>query len=282
MSAFHDNGVLIVRLFSLSLREAWRNKMGMALFFSIPVIFLGAVHLTAGDGTVPVKLYYPGETLRVFLTIHSAAMVFAAAAVCGFLSAYYALILFHQDFEYFRYCVFNGLHPVVFLAGRFGFFFLLILVLASTTTLLTGQLVPVNHLEGVYAGFVLMGLVYGACGGIAGMMTRDFLAAFLCVALLADIDAAWLQNPVYYSAAQNIDVIRWLPAFYPCQMIFASGFTEDSNSAAVPGSLAYAAGLFTILLLILFIRLRRVRRPCSASASIPTTNHERSSFGERP
>jgi hypothetical protein len=61
--------------------------MGMILFFSIPAVFLGAVQLTAGEGTVAVKLYYPEETLRVLLTIRHACMVFAAVAVCGFLSS---------------------------------------------------------------------------------------------------------------------------------------------------------------------------------------------------
>lgn len=251
---------LVARLFALSLYEAWRNKIGMILFLCIPAVFLGAVQLTAGKGIVAVKLYYPEETLQVMMTIRHACMVFAATAVCGFLSAYYALILFHQDFEYFRFCVFNGLHPGVFLAGRFSFFIALIVLLAAGTTLLTDQLVTVYHPEHMFIGFALIGIVYGACGGIAGMMTSDFLIAFLCVALLADIDAAWLQNPVYYSAGQNVELIRWLPAFFPSQMIFAAGFTEDQNPAAIKGSVAYAAILLCILLSVIVLRLRRVRR----------------------
>ena len=270
---------LVTRLFALSFHEAWRNKMGMILFFSIPAVFLGAVQLTAGEGTVAVKLYYPEETLQVLLTIRHACMVFAAVAVCGFLSSYYALILFHQDFEYFRFCVFNGLHPGVFLAGRFSFFIVLILFLAAGTTLLTGQLVTVYHPVHMFIGFVLIGIVYGACGGIAGMMTRDFLLAFLCVGLLADIDAAWLQNPVYYSAGQNVELIRWLPAFFPSQMIFAAGFTQDQNPAAVKGSVFYAAILLCILLSVIVLRLRRVRRffrrrPTDARSTLNTIVEE--------
>ena len=275
MNRFNDHVGLVGMVFFLSLREAWRNKMGMILFFAIPVVFLGAVELTAGGGTVAVKLYYPDETLQVLLTMHLAAIVFVAAAVCGFLSAYYALILFHHDFDYFRFCVFNGLHPAVYLAGRFGFFLTILLFLAAGTTLLTGALVPINHPGNVFAGFLLIGVVYGACGGLAGMMTREFLVAFLCVALLADIDAAWLQNPVYYSAGQNIEIIRWLPAFYPCQMIFAAGFTEDPNPAAAPGSLAYAGVVLCMLLAVIVVRLRRVRHPNRGPA--PGGQHDRTS-----
>ncbi len=260
MSRLRNDVILTARLISLSLREAWRNKMGLILFFVIPVLFLGVVQITAGEGIVPVKLYYQEETLQVMLTIRHACIVFAAAALCGFLSAYYALILFHQNFEYFRFCVFNGLHPAVFLVGRFVFLIVLILLLAAATTLLTGALVTIYHPEMVFAGFILMGIIYGACGGIAGTMIRDILAAFLFVALLSDLDAAWLQNPVYYTSGQNLGLIHWLPAFYPCQMIFAAGFTEDQNPAAVQGSIIYAAALLVVLLTIIMLRLRGVRK----------------------
>ncbi|MBP1655302.1 MAG: hypothetical protein H6Q28_1858, partial [Bacteroidetes bacterium] len=68
------------------------------------------------------------------------------------------------------------------------------------------------------------------------------------------------QNPVYYTSGQNLGLIRWLPAFYPCQMIFAGGFTEDPNPAALEGSLLYAAVLLCMLLVIILFRLRGVRR----------------------
>ncbi len=256
----HSNSLLLLgRLVSLSIREAWRNKMGLFLFFTIPPLFLGVVELTAGKGAVPIKLYYPEETLQILLVIRQACIVFAAAALCGFLSAYYALILFHQNFEYFRFCVFSGLHPAVFLAGRFAFLVVLILLLAGGTTYLTGEMVAIENPGTVFLGFVLMGIVYAACGGIAGTLFRDVLAAFLVVALLADLDAAWLQNPVYYTAGQNIEIIRWLPAFYPCQMIFAAGFAEDTNPGALKGSMVYAAVLLGILLVIISARLRGVR-----------------------
>ncbi len=259
MNRPNNNLFLLGRLVSLSVREAWRNKLGLILFFTIPLLFLGVVELTAGKGAVPVKLYYPGETLQILLVIRQACIVFAAAALCGFLSAYYALILFHQNFDYFRFCVFSGLHPAVFLAGRFAFLVVLILLLAGGTTYLTGEMVTIENPGTVFWGFVLMGVVYAACGGIAGTLFRDVLAAFLVVALLADLDAAWLQNPVYYTAGQNIEIIRWLPAFYPCQMIFAAGFAEDTNPEAMRGSMMYAAVLLSVLLVIISIRLRGVR-----------------------
>ena len=269
MKTVRNNGVTAAGIFLLSAREAWRNKAGFILMVAIPAIFLGAVELTAGKGYVPVKLYFLEETLQVTLTVRHVCMVFGAAGVCGFLSAYYALILFHQDFDYFRYCAFSGMPRTGFLAGRFGFFLVVVVILAAATTLLTMILVHVNDPPGMFAGFVLLGLVYGAIGGIIGMVSRDFLVAFLCVAILADIDAAWLQNPVYYTAGQDLGIIRWLPAFYPCQQIFAAAFTVDFNLLAVLGSGAYGTVLLGVLLAVIAARLAGFRHSKRDSVNMP-------------
>jgi len=260
VKTFRDNAVTSAGIFLLSAREAWRNKSGFVLMVAIPAIFLGAVELTAGKGYIPVKLFFLEETFQVTLTVRHVCMVFGAAGVCGFLSAYYALILFHQDFDYFRFCAFSGMTRAGFLIGRFGFFLIVVVLLAAATTLLTTRLVHVNDPAAMFAGFVLLGLVYGAIGGIVGMVSRDFLVAFLCVAILADIDAAWLQNPVYYTAGQDLGIIRWLPAFYPCQQIFAAAFTIDVNYLALIGSGAYGTVLLSILLGVIAVRLAAFTR----------------------
>jgi hypothetical protein len=253
---------IIGTIFAHSLKEALRNRAGIVVFFSVPVLFLGAVYLTAGEGYVSIKLYYPGEVYSILLVIRHVCFVFGAAALCGFLSGYFALILFHRDFEYYRFCVFAGLRPLDFLLGRFGFFVFLILFLALGTCLFTMQMVEVNRPADAFIGFLLMGIIYGACGGIIGILSRDFLVAFLLIAVLADIDAAWLQNPVYYTAGQNIGLIRWLPAFYPGQQIFSSAFMEDPNPLALWGSALAALLLLVIFFVIISIRFRSVARAC--------------------
>ena len=247
-------------IFRLSLLEAWRNKTGLFLFFCIPAVFMGIVQLTAGTGYVSVNLYYPGETYRALLIIRNVCMVFGATGVCAFLSAYYALLLFHRDFEYYRYCVFSGLRPLHFLAGRFGFFVTLIVFLAAATTGLAASLVNIERPLDAFAGFLLTGVVYGAIGATFGMLVKDFLVGFLLVAVLADIDPAWLQNPVYYSAGQNVEIIKWLPAFYPSQYVFSAAFMVDNNPFACRASLAYAAVLLAVLFAIIAVRLGGFRR----------------------
>jgi len=256
-------------VFLVSAREAGRNIVGLVLMAAVPVIFLGTVWLTAGDVLTAIKLYYPGETLQVSLSTKQVCLVFGTLSICGFLAAYYAMTLFHHAFGYFRFWVIAGLPPGAFLLGRFGFYTGLILVLAGGTTLLTAQLAFLIHPWWVLLGFMLLGLAYGACGGIAGLLSRDPLIGFLAVAVLADIDAAWLQNPVYYTAGQNLAFVRWLPAFYPSQLVLAAAFTEDFNTQALWGSVICAGVLLAVFLTVTTLRLGRSRVRTAEPGGLP-------------
>jgi hypothetical protein len=262
-------------LTELSLRELWRNRLGLALLLGIPVLFIGVVQWTSGRVPVPIKLFYAAETARVVLSQRSITLVFACAAVTGFLVAYYALVLYHQDFEYYRYSVFLGLRPAAYAAARFILFLLLSGAISLLVTVIISRLIVLRQPVLVFLGFMLTGVTYGACGGIIGSLSRSFLPALLIAALLVDLDAAWLQNPVYYSWAQESSFIRALPAFYPCQMVFSSAFTDRGNPLAALRGLAYAGSLTAVLFLVVHIRLRRVWR----NRGEPTRRREGRSHG---
>ena len=251
---------IAARILLLSAREAFRNRAGLALFFFIPGIFLGIVRITAGALPVPIEVYFREEVLNLSPTQLNVSLVFVATSVTGFLSAYFALTLFQQNFDYWRHSVFLGLSPATLLIGRFGFFLILAATLAGSTTLLIGHWVPLKQTAAVYAGFLSIALIYGTAGALAGTMTRDFLLAVLASALLADIDAAWLQNPVYYTAAERMELIRWLPAYYPTQMVFAAGFDGRTNWLAVERSGLWAAGLLLLLFVVLGWKMRGLTR----------------------
>jgi hypothetical protein len=263
----------LVCLTELSLRELWRNKLGLVLLLGIPALFIGVVVWTSGRLPVPIKIFYAEETVRVVLSQQSITLVFASAAVTGFLVAYYALVLYHQDFEYYRYSVFLGLRPGTFTAARFVLFLLLSAAISLLITVMLSRLVELRQPALVFAGFMLVGVMYGVCGGIIGSLSRSFLPALLIAALLVDLDAAWLQNPVYYSWAQDSFLIRALPAFYPCQMLFASAFTPRGNTLATVRGLAYAGGLTAILFMVVHLRLRRLWRSRKSTSRAQEEQH---------
>jgi len=243
-------------VFRLSTLELWRNPLGMVLLVVIPTVFIAMIVWTAGKGSLPLKLYFGEEVVEVLLTQRQTALVFVCAAVSGFLAAYYALILFHNDLGYFRFCAFMGLSPIVFTLARFAAFLLVTSLLAAITAIGLGYVTPLEQPPLVFAGFLLITVIYGAYGGIVGVLSRSFMPALLLIVLLADLDAAWLQNPVYYSAAQESAVIQWLPAFYPCQLVFAGAFTSRGNAAALVGAATWALASVAILVLAVQLRLR--------------------------
>jgi hypothetical protein len=254
-------GALVFRLSAL---ELWRNPLGLVLLLVIPAVFIGMIVWTASQATIPLKIFFGDETLQIMLTQRQAGLVFVSAAVSGFLAAYYALILFHNDLGYFRFCAFMGLSPALFTAARFAAFLGVTALLAAITTFGLGRITTLEQPFTVFAGFLLITVIYGAYGGIVGVLSRSFMPALLLIVLLADLDAAWLQNPVYYSAAQESQVIHWLPAFYPCQMVFSAAFTQRANSSALGGALVWA--LVTVAILIVAVQLR-MRGPLSTGGT---------------
>jgi hypothetical protein len=243
-------------VFRLSALELWRNPLGLVLLVVIPAVFIGMIWWTASQDSIPLKIYFGEETFLVSLTQRQIGLVFVSAAVSGFLASYYALILFHNDFGYFRFCAFMGLSPPLFTAARFAAFIGITAMLAAATAWGLGRMTSIEQPFTVFAGFLLITVIYGAYGGIVGVLSRSFMPALLLIVLLADLDAGWLQNPVYYSAAQESQVIRWLPAFHPCQMVFSAAFTPRDNPTALVGSLAWAAATVSVLILVVQLRMR--------------------------
>ena len=258
MNKLNREKSVFLLLYSQTFKELLRNKLGLALIFVIPTVFLAVVEWTAGSGILPIKLYFFKQTTQVFINAHDMSLVFMASAIGGFLMSYYAALLFHRDFEYFRYCIHMKLSPMTFIASRFCFFFSLVAVLGIYTTLLMRSLMTFTQIISALTGFILLGAIYGAYGGIIGILSKDFMIAILSVSLLANIDAGWLQNPVFYSTAQQSEVIRWLPAFYPCQFIFSSIFSGKTNLWAALMSLLYAAVLFGALFLAVRYKIKGV------------------------
>jgi hypothetical protein len=245
-------------VYRLSAKELLRNKLGLALLVLVPCVFIGIALATAGKSQIPIKLYLPAGVKNLLLSQHDIMLVFISASVNGFLTAYFALLLFHQDFAYYRYSVFAGLPPAAFITGRFAFFFTIAVLLAGMTTLLNAHYVPLSQPVQVFFGFLFLGVIYGSFGGIIGSYSRDFLVAFLGIFLLADLDAAWLQNPVYYSASQEKEFLRWLPAHFPTQLVFSSAFTNNANANAWYGSAGYLVLSFGLLFLLVSFSMRRV------------------------
>ena len=251
----------VVRLiFVYSALELWRNKFGLLLLVVIPALFLAVTVWTAGEGEIPIKLFLQAGTQNLMLSQRDISLIFMSAAVNGFLAAYYASLLFQRDFEYYRYCVSMGPKPTAFAVARFCFLVSIVLFLAGLVTAIVSGFTTLERPLVALAGYVLLGVVYGAYGGIVGLLNRNHMVAVLLVVLLANLDAGWLQNPVFYSSAQEDSLIRWLPAFHPCQLAFSAAFASESNGRAALLAAGYGLSLFGALIILVYLKLRRVAR----------------------
>jgi ABC-2 type transport system permease protein len=111
----------------------------------------------------------------------------------------------------------------------------------------------------VVLGFMLAGYVYGCYGLLVGSILKRELEGVLLIVLVANIDAGWLQNPIYYADAQNKMIIRRLPAYFPSQVSMTAAFTDHSILNPLIGSVVYGSILLLGALLIYFWRMRIYR-----------------------
>lgn len=250
-------------VFALSAREVLRNRFAVLLVFVIPAVFLGVTSWTSGNLVFPIRIFHGDSVSRVILRQKDVLFVYISSSVSGFLVAFFAAILFLENAASYRMAFVMGLSWKTFLAGRLAFLLCAIAVISAYILGIMALFATVRLPLGVLGGVFLLGVIYGLCGCIIGTLNRDFLTSILCILFLADLDAAWLQNPVYFATAQDTPIIRYFPAFYPIQSVLASAFEARVNARAVLLSLVYAAVLLVLFLAIFRLRFRRfiARKP---------------------
>jgi hypothetical protein len=108
----------------------------------------------------------------------------------------------------------------------------------------------------VVLGFALGGFVYGCYGLLVGTFCKGEMEGILFIVLLANIDVGWLQNPTFYTDAQNTQIIRYLPAYFPSQTSMVAAFSKHSIRASFVGSLLYGSAFLGVSLLIFWRKMR--------------------------
>ena len=89
-----------------------------------------------------------------------------------------------------------------------------------------------------------------------GSLIKGELEGILLIVLLVNIDAGWLQNPLFYAEAENQTIIRYLPAYFPSQTAIIAAFTDYDIFHASINSIIYGSIFLAISLLIFFNKMR--------------------------
>lgn len=193
------------------------------------------------------------------LPLRDLSMLFVALAAISGLSAFLCFLMVLRPAAADRRLVFEGYRPAELLGGK-------ALVLGAVAALVAAYvtaILPVffwpSRAGGVFLGFLLTALVYGAVGTLAGAVARHELEGILFILLLVNVDAGWLQNPVFYAHAQNQGLIRWLPGHHPGQVAMVSAFTDSAVAGEVARSLFYAAAVLGLAAVAYGARVRVAR-----------------------
>lgn len=242
---------------TMTLRMLVRSRLVVILAFVVPALFYALVALTTKDDPIAFKLASVGEDVLVEVGKRREALVFMGLAAVGLVTAFLAMNLVQRDAEVNRRLVLCGYDPGELVLSRLAVLLGVIAAVAAAVAAGLPLFFRPERLGGVFLGFALIGWVYGAYGLLVGALLRRNLEGILLVALLANVDAGWLQNPIFYAEAQHQAVIRALPAYFPSQVSMAAAFTDRAVARPALGALAYGAALLIAAMGVYAMRTRR-------------------------
>jgi len=241
------------------LRMLFRRRIVLILLIVIPVVFLSVVSFTTSDRVVPFRLASLKEEKFIEVSEKEISLLFFSVASVGFLVSFLALNLIQKNSDLNRRLIICGYHPLELLLSNFISLFLLNLLISIYVGLLSRSYFNIDHLGMMIFGLALTGFVYGGYGMAVGSLIKGELEGILLIVLLVNIDAGWLQNPLFYAEAQNQIIIRYLPAYFPSQTSIIASFTGYSGKVASFKSLLYGFG-FLLISMMFFISKMHIRK----------------------
>ena len=139
-------------------------------------------------------------------------------------------------------------------------------VVAAVSTVVTGfESTPVSWTP-VISALVLIGLIYGAIGALAGALL-DKLAATYLILFLVMADLGVVQTPMFHATPSRFAV--FLPGYAPTRLMLDGAYSQTFRATA---ALLLAIAWTAVLLTAVYLVLRRALKTSSrASASIYPT-----------
>lgn len=242
--------------FLMVLRMLIRRRIVLILFTIIPAVFFSIVALTTSNRILPFRIASLETDVFIEVSEKEISLLFFAVAVTGFLVSFLALNLIQKNNEANRRLIICGYHPLELLLSNLISLLFIIILIAVYIGMLSSTFFPLNHLFLLIYGLFLTGIVYGCYGLAVGSFIKGELEGVLLIVLLVNIDAGWLQNPLFYAEAQNQQLIRFLPAYFPSQTAIIAAFTDYSVINAGLNSLFYGLCFLVISMVIFFNKMK--------------------------
>jgi hypothetical protein len=254
-----------------------RRRLTVLLLLVVPAAFNAVVLLTTAKREVEVTvatLVEDGADIHVPGTVDMSdfsildngsrrlaqrplSLVFLGTAAVSFLACFLAFNLVHKRRDVDLRLVRAGLRVHELLLAKLLVLVTIVAVLAVYETAMVAPWVSPRHPFRMGSGFLLGSTVYGCLGVLIGAIVNNELEGVFMILLLTNIDAGWLQNPIYYAMSERRSIIEWLPAHYPTQIAITSAFSDEVPKGLSMRALGHAAWAAVGSLLVLLFRARR-------------------------
>ena len=249
---------------AMTARELARKRLVLALALGMPAIFFAVAFATESNQLARVVLAGAAAPASLVEELDMS-LLFVSIVATSLISAFFASNLIQRQLDVNRRLVLCGFRAREIIGARL----VVLLGIIAATTLHAGlALEALRRLglfgdprfpAGVLAGIAVGAFVYGCYGLLVGTLFRNELEPVFAILVLVNVDAGWLQNPIYYQASRSKWLIEALPAHFPSQVAYLSAFTPDPIGPLVARGLAYGT-VFLLLALALYARRMRVAR----------------------
>lgn len=236
-----------------------RRRIVFILLAVVPVVFFSVVEFTTPERVIPFRLASLKDIVFLQISQKGTSFIFFAIASSGFLVSFLALNLIQKNRAVNYRLVICGYHPLEILLSNFFTLLVIILGIAVYIGLLATLFFTIKHLVVFIIGLMLIGFVYGSYGLLVGSIIKGELEGILLIVLLVNIDAGWLQNPLFYAGATNKVVIEYLPAYFPSQTTIIAAFTDYSTAISSLYSIIYGT-IFLLLAMLLFLIKMKIKK----------------------
>jgi len=228
----------------LAFREQRRRPLLIVLLVGLPFFFI--TRAIAQTEEIPRRVGLPGggEVVTTMRDIHGADM---AAITIGFLAGLVGVFVMQSARQADRRLVVAGFRPAEVLAPR-------LVVLGTATLLVTVVSLVVTALSftpqqwpAFIVGNLLVGLIYGLLGALAGAAVGRLGATYL-ILFGAMLDVGIVQNPMFGSGTPP----AWgaaLPGYGPARVLVDAAFASEFHAwGALAIGVAWTATLAAAVL----------------------------------
>jgi hypothetical protein len=243
----------------MTLRELLRNRVMLVLAALVPLLSFAVAVASTREEVVAVQLARAPTPELLLVSERGQALLFLGVAAVGLMGAFFGAALVQRRVEVNRRLVLCGYRAAELIAAKLGVLLLIVLVSATYALLLLSLLLELDRPLGVLLGLALAAFVYGAYGLCVGSIFRRDLETVFAIVLLINVDAGWLQNPIYYLNTRSPWLVESLPGHLPAQTAFLAALTPHPVLGTAAIALLYGTLFLLIALLVHGLRMRVAR-----------------------